>query len=158
MSAPLVTSPVVQAVTDAISDAMTGDLADVATLGASDPMQGYQLRSVTVGSTWDPEIGAVATDQTIVTTVAESGAARRLTETTLVQCVAYAGSGDDDLPGHRASVGAILGAVRSAVRAVMSVDGAASRAQVSDEQWAQGSDEQGSFVLVSFTVSVVRLL
>lgn len=158
MTGPLVVSPVVVAVAGAIEGAMTGDLADVLTFGPVDDRQGYTNRSVTVGGRWDPDIQAVATDETISSTVVESGAARRQQETTDVQCVAYAGSGDDDIPGNQTAVGVILAAIRAALRSVTSVAGAATRAQLTDERWASGRDDQGSFVLASFTVRAVRLL
>lgn len=158
MSAPLVASPVVVAVAEAITAAMTGSLGDVKVLDAGDPLQQYTQRSVTVGGTWDPDEQAFVTDETVLTSVTESGAARHLTESTRIRCIAYAGSGDDDLGVLRASVGAILAAVRGAVRRITAVDGVGTRAQVAEESWAQGGDEQGSLVMAMFTVQAVRLL
>ena len=158
MTGPVIVSPVVTAVADAISGAMTGDLADVKTLDAGNPLQQYAQRSVTVGGSWDPDEQAFVTDQTVITQVVESGAARRLAEVTSIRCIAYAGNGSDSLATLRASVGAILAAVRSAVRAITAIDGLGTRAQVAEEQWAQGSDDQGSLVMAMFTVQATRLL
>lgn len=158
MSGPVVVSPVVTAVTAAISSAMVGGLTDVKVLDAGDPLQQYAQRSVTIGGSWDPDEQAFVTDGTIITQVVESGASRRMSEVTSIRCIAYAGSGVDGLSALRTSVGAILAAVRGAVRAIGSIDGLGSRAQVADEQWAQGTDEQGSLVMSMFTIAVTRLL
>lgn len=149
--------PAVSAVFQAISDAMTGALADVAVLDAVDPLQAYEERSVTVGGSWDPDRMAVATDQTITVTAEERGAARRVQETVTVQCIAYTGSGMSAFPAHRASVGAILTAVSAAVRAVRSVDGVPAMMRVADQSWAQGADDKGSFVMAPFAVVAVLL-
>ncbi|NUR28503.1 MAG: hypothetical protein HOV76_32375 [Hamadaea sp.] len=158
MSTPLVVSPVVQAVGTAIGSAMVDALADVAVLDAVDPMQNYENRSVTVGGTWDPDTSEFVTDQTVVTAVQESGASRHLTESTAIQCIAYTGANNDDFPGHRASVAAILAAIRSALRQLTSIDGASCRVQIADEMWAQGSDTNGTLAMAMFTVQAVRLL
>jgi hypothetical protein len=158
VTGPVIVSPVVTAVTEAISSAMVGSLVDVKTLDAGDPLQQYAQRSVTVGGTWDPDAQAFVTDETISTQVVESGAARRMSEVTSIRCIAYAGAGGSTLPALRVSVGAILAAVRSAVRAITAIDGLAARAQVVEEQWAQGSDDQGSLVMALFTVQATRLL
>lgn len=153
-----VTSPTVQAIAEAITAAMVELPDDVKVLDAADPMQGYAQKSVTVGGTWDPESESFVTDQTVFTTVTESGAARQSTETTLVQCVAYSGSGDDDLPGHRTVVGRVLAAIRAELRAVHVIDDRSARVQVVEESWAQGGDGKGTLVMAMFTVQAVRLL
>lgn len=158
MTTPVVVSPVVQAIGTAIEGAMTGDLADVAVLDAVDPIQNYENRSVTIGGTWDPDTSEFVTDQTIATTVSESGASRHLTETTAVRCIAYTGASNDDFAAHRASVATILAAVRQALRSVTSIGGASARVQVADELWAQGADTNGTLVMAMFTVQAVRLL
>lgn len=155
---PLVVSPVVTAVTDAITGAMVGALADVKVLDAGNPLQQYTQRSVTVGGSWDPDEQAFVTDETVTTQVVESGAARRMSEVTSVRCIAYVGSGNEGLSSLRTSVGAILAAVRGAVRSISRIDGLSARAQVGEEQWAQGVDDEGSLVMSIFTVQVVRLL
>lgn len=158
MSAPVVASPVVQAIGAAFSAALVGDLDGFEVLDAAEARQGFAERSVTVGGVWDPDISAVATDQTVQTQVTESGAARHRTETTQVGCIVYSGDGSSDLATHRANVGAALSALRGAVSGIVSIDGRACRVQVVDESWAQGADERGWFVLTSVTVQAVRLL
>lgn len=158
MTIPTATaSPVVAAIGSAVTAAMVGDLADVAVLDAIDPMQAYSAKSVTIGGTWDPDLQGFATDQTISVLTEELGGGRRTRETTAVECIAYSGSGDLDFAGHRATVGEILTAVRSAVRAIGEIDGASARVQVTSQQWAQGADGNGGLAMAMFTVTAVVL-
>lgn len=150
-------SPVVLAIGDAITAAMSGSLADVVVLDGVDPMQAYAPRSVTVGGTWDPDLQSFVTDQTVSVVTEEVGAGRRVQESTAVQCIAYAGSGDRNFATHRASVAAILTAVGTALRSVRSVDGVSALVRVSDQQWAQGADDKGALVMAMFTVTAVLL-
>jgi hypothetical protein len=153
-----VVHPAVAAIRDAISAAMSGDLAGVVVLDAVDPSaQAYALRSVTVGGTWDPELQGFATDQAVLVESSEAGAARRSVETVAVQCIAYTGSGSRDFDGNRASVGAILGAISSALQGIQQVGTAGAMARISSQSWAQAIDGQGSLVLASFTVTVSLL-
>jgi len=150
--------PAVAAIRDAIAGAMSGDLAGVVVLDAVDPSaQAYALRSVTVGGTWDPELQGFATDQAVLVESSEAGAARRSVETVAVQCIAYTGSGSRDFDAHRASVGAILGAISSALQGIQQVGTAGAMARISSQSWAQGADGEGTFVLASFTITAALL-
>jgi hypothetical protein len=150
--------PVVAAIYAAVQGAMTGALADVVVLDAVDPsQQAYAARSVTLGGTWDPDLGGFATEQSVVIDSSERGARRRASETVAVQCIAYSGDGESDFPTHRANVGSVLVAVSTAVRSIHSVDGMGASVRVADQQWVQGSDTSGSFVMVTFTIAAAVL-
>lgn len=150
--------PVVAAIRDVIAAAMVGDLARVVVLDAVDPsVQAYAEQSVTVGGTWDPELQGFATDGAVLVESSERGAGRHSVETVGVQCIAYTGSGSHDFASHRASVGAILAAISTAVRGVQQVNGVAAMLRVGDQSWAQGADGNGTFVLASFTVAASLL-
>lgn len=145
--------PVVTSIWDAVTAAMVGPLAEVQVLDAVDPArQAYAARSVTVGGTWDPELQGFATDGAIVVEPSERGAARRPLEMVSVQGIAYSGSGDTDFNVHRQNVGAVLVAVSAAVRAIRYVDGVNASMRLGAQEWAQGMDANGAFVLASFTV------
>lgn len=154
MTVPVTVSPVVSTLFDAVGAVMVGDLDEVAVLGAIDLEQAYKARSVTVGGSWDSETGDVGTADAVVVETTEVGAGRLLVETTTVSCVAYAGSGDRDLPAHMASANEIMVAVRNAVRGITAVDGASARAQIGSQQWAQVADGNGAGVIVAFDVAV----
>ena len=150
-------SPVVAAIMAAISAAMVGDLAGVVVLDGVDPQQSYAARSVTVAGTWDPDLESFVADETVSTETEERGAGRRVVETTTVECIAYSGSGSRDFAEHRANVAAVMAAVGAGLRSVISVDGASARLRVSSQQWVQGADGQGTFVMAMFTVSALLL-
>lgn len=158
MTTPIATpSPVVTAIGEAVNAAMVGSLADVRVLDGVDPMQNFSSRSVTIGGTWDPDLSEFRADQTILTVTEESGAGRRVVETTAVECIAYAGSGSRDFAVHRASVNAILLAVGQALRAITMIDGSSAMVRISEQRWAQGADTQGALVMAMFTVTASLL-
>lgn len=151
-------SAVVQAIGEAIAAAVAALDDDVQVLDAVDPLQAYAKKSVTVGGTWDPDDEAFVTDQTISVSIEESGAARLRTETTAVECIAYSGSGDEDIPGHRTAVGRMVAAIGAQLLTLNEIDDCAVRARITAEQWAQGGDGKGTLVMAMFTVEAVRLL
>lgn len=150
-------SPVVAAILSAVEAAMVGGLADVVVLDGVDPLQSYAARSVTVAGTWDPDLESFSVDETVSTEIVERGAARRVVETTSVECIAYSGSGSRDFAEHRASVAAVMAAVGAALRAVSVIDGVSAGLRVSSQQWVQGADGQGTFVMAMFTVTALLL-
>lgn len=157
MTTPVTVSPVIVAVRDAIAAAMAGELADVTIVDSMAFAQVTARRSLTVAGTWDPDTGEVANVDAVTVDVTESGAGRRVTETTTIACVAYAGAGDYDLPARRAAVNEMLTAARGALWGLSSVDGAAARAELTTQQWAQIADGQGVGVVASFLVTVTVL-
>lgn len=157
MTLPVTASPAVLAVSTAFSAAMVGALAEVAVLGADDLQQAFAGRSVTVGGSWNSDDGNLTTNDAVIVETAEVGAGRLLVETTTVSCVAFAGSGDVDLPTHRASVNEVMEAARTAVRGITTVDGASARAQITNQRWAQLVDGNGAGVVVAFDVPVTVL-
>lgn len=161
MSEPVVvTSPVVQAVGDAIVGALVGPLADWQVLDSIDRQQAYASKSVMVGGTWDPdadEAGAVTSNDTVITETTEVGAGRRLVETTSIQCLAYSGSGAPGFVEHRQAINAALSAIRTALHGLHAVDGASARAQMSAQQWTSVADDKGAGVMALFTITVTVL-
>lgn len=158
MITPIATaSPVVAAVKAAITAAMTGALADVVVLDGVDPLQSYALRSVTIAGTWDPDLETFRLDETAATATEETGLGRRTVETTTVECIAYAGTGSRDFAEHRSNVALVLAAVGAALRGITAIDGSSARVQVSSQQWIQGADDKGSFVMAMFTVTAAVL-
>lgn len=149
-------SPVVAAIAAAAVAVMTGPLADVVVLDSIDPAQAFAQRSFTVGGGFDEE-GAITGFDAVLSLATERGGGRRVVETTSVSCVAYAGGGDDDLPGYRAAVGEILTALRAALRRLTAVDGVAASAQLGDQSWLQLRNEDGDGVIVTVTVLVTTL-
>lgn len=160
MTSPVVTSPVVQAVGDAITAALVGPLADWQVLDSIDPQQAYAPKSLMVGGRWDPdagEDGGLTADETVLVETTEVGAGRRLVETTQIECLAYSGSGEVGFAAHRQAVNDALTAVRGALRDLHSVDGASARAQMSSQQWASVLDDGGHGVMAMFTITVTVL-
>ncbi|MCU1617191.1 MAG: hypothetical protein JWO98_4731 [Frankiales bacterium] len=156
MTAPLTTSPTVQAVMDAITAGLAS-MPNVAVLDPTSIQQVYESKSVTVGGSWDPDTGTMSSTDAIVTDVTEAGAGRRTIETTRISCVAFSGDGDTVLTTDRDSVNAILTAVRDAVRSLAAVGASSARAEMTAQQWAQIVDEQGSGVVAIFEVTVMVL-
>jgi hypothetical protein len=150
-------SPVVAAINTAVTAAMVGDLADVVVLDGVDPQQSYAPWSVTIAGTWDPDLESFSVDETVTTSTEERGAGRRVVETTTVECIAYSGSGSRDFNTHRTNVSAVMAAVGVALQSVIAVDGASARLRVSSQQWLQGVDGQGAFVMAMFTVTASLL-
>lgn len=150
-------SPVVAAINAAITSSMSGDLAAVVVLDGVDPQQSYAPRSVTIAGTWDPDLESFTAAETVSTSSEEFGAGRRVVETTTVECIAYSGSGSRDFGEHRDNVAAVMAAVGVALRSVIAVDGVSARLNVSSQQWIQGADGQGTFVMAMFTVTASLL-
>lgn len=157
MSSSVTGSPAVAAVHTAISSVMVDDLEEVAVLDGIDDQQAYATRSVTVAGTWDPDTQQLSTFEVVTVETAESGATRRNTESTFVQCIAYSGGEGLDLAGHRGRVNEMLSAVRNALRRVGEVDGSAAAARITDQRWAQVVDEQGMAIIALFTIAVTVL-
>lgn len=158
MTGPAITAPpVVLTVGQAIEAVLVGDLADFQLFDGPSELQAYAPKSVTVGGRWDPDLEAYTGDQTVTVTLEELGAGRRVRETTAVACMAYAGSGDPTMAPHRAVLGQLLTAIRTALRAITAVDGASAQARMTDQQWAQVLDENGGGVMCMFTVTVAVL-
>jgi hypothetical protein len=149
--------PVVMAIGETAAATMVGALADVQVLDGVDPLQAYASKSLTIGGTWDPDLAAFTTEQVVSVEMSESGAGRRPVESVAVRCIAYAGSGDKNFALHRSSVMEILTAFGAALRALTVVDGVSARLWISDQQWAQGTDDKGSLVMAMFTASAVLL-
>lgn len=160
MSSPVVTSPVVQAVGEAITAALVGDLADWVVLDSIDPQQAFAPKSLMVGGTWDPdagEAGEFTSNDAVTTETVETGAAGRLIETTTIQCLAYSGSGAGGFTEHRAAINVALSAIRTALRALTRVDGASARAQMPSQQWSSVADDGGTGAMALFTITVMVL-
>jgi len=155
-AAAAMASPVVAAIVAAAASAMTGPLDDVVVLDSIDPAQAYAARSLTIGGAFDEDLGLNGVEA-VLTSTSERGAGRRIEETTSVACVAYAGGGDLDLPGYRAQAGAIVTALRGALRQLTAVDGVPARAQLTDQAWLQMRTDNGDGVIVDLTVLVTSL-
>lgn len=155
-TAAAMASPVVAALVEAATAAMTGPLDDVVVLDSIDPAQAFATRSLTIAGAFDEEVG-ISSVEAVLTATNERGAGRRVEEITSVSCVAYAGGGDLDLPGYRAQAGAIVTALRGALRRLTVVDGVPARAQLTDQSWLQMRTEQGDGVIVDLTVVVTSL-
>lgn len=153
-------APAVLTVGQAIEATLVDDLAEVQLFDGPNAQQGYAERSITIGGRWAPdygEAGAYTADETVLVERAERGGSRRVTETTSIVCMAYAGSGEQALDTHRAAVGVLLTAVARAVRDITDVDGANASARLAGQQWAQVLDGQGGGVMCQFTVVVAVL-
>lgn len=151
-------APAVRAIEQAATDAMVGDLADVAVLAGINDQQDYESRQVTIAGTWDSEIESFTSNQTVTVLREQLGGGRRVRETSSIACLAFSGDGDRDLPRHRAAVEEVLTALHAALRAVAQLeDGTPASAQITDQQWAEVIDEQGGGVMCLFTVTVVAL-
>lgn len=149
--------PVLAAIAAAAAAELTGPLDDVVVLDAADPRQAFEQRSLTVGGGFDQDDGAITGREAVLSTATERGAGRRIVETTAVSCVIYAGGGDPDLPGYRASAGAILTAFRRSLRRLATVGDVAATAQLADQSWAQIRTDDGDAVIVTVTVLVTTL-
>lgn len=157
MTAPVTTSPVVEAIRDAVAAVMTGSLSDVAVIDAMSFQQVTKNKTVTVAGTWDPDTGDVTSPDAVTVETLETGAGRRSVETTTVDCIAYSGAGGFDLATRRAEVNDILTGVRAALWGLSTVGGASARAQMTAQQWAQIADTQGVGVIAAFVVVVAVL-
>lgn len=157
MTQPVVTSPVVQAVGDAITAVMVGPLAGWQVMDSIDPRQAYASKSLMVGGTWDADVAEFTGNDTVFTETVEVGAGRRLVETTTIQCLAYSGSGAWSFVEHRDAVNDALTAVRGALRGLRTVGSYSCRAQLSAQQWASVADENGTGAMALFIVTVVTL-
>lgn len=154
MSIRISMSPAVQAVYDASATALAGLGGGWELLDGINQQQGLAARSLTVGGTWDPELNTLTTENAVLVQTTESGAARRVTETTSISCLLYASSGDLDFAVLRATANAALTAVRDQLRQVTAVDGLPAQARISEQRWAQVVDQAGAGAMALFTVEV----
>lgn len=76
----------------------------------------------------------------------------RVTEVGDVTCCVISQTGDDDLPGRRASSRALMLAVETAIRADRTLGGVVTRSNVADVTLWQARNERGSVVRRVFTV------
>jgi hypothetical protein len=158
VTVPVTASPAVAALRAAIAAALVGPLAEVVLFDAGDLAQAYTTWSITLPGAWDPDTEMLSSADAITVEMSESGAARSMMETTTISGVIYAGTGDKDLELHRANAGAVLTAVRDAVRSITDVDGSAAMARVTSQTWAQAVNEDGAGVVLAFDVAVMVLL
>lgn len=154
MTSPLTAAPVVHAVGQVITAALTGDLEQVALLDGIDPQQAYATQSITLGGTWDPDLQTYSTSDVVLVETAEVGAGRRLVETTSIAGIVYSGGDGLDIDGHRVRVNQMLTAIRNSLRRLHDVDGSSAVARMPSQQWAQVVDDQGTGLIALITITV----
>lgn len=111
----------------------------------------YAPRSVTVAAAFEDDQDAVSFERTM------SGYAQRRTETAVIACSVYAGSGDAPVEDLRAQAQETLAAIDRTLLENGTLGGRVARAGIDAVRWVQGADEAGVGVYIGFTVVLTRL-